>query len=254
MSFGTWSTVTIAGKPADVFEPAGTPRTDRAVIYLHGHGLATLQGNPHYEAELHRHGLRCVCPCAQRSWWLPLVCSEFDAELTPFDFVREHVIGWILDNWQIKPPMIALTGVSMGGQGALQLAYRRAREFPVVAAIAPAVDFHNWWGQGLPLDEMFTNPEAARQQTAILHLHPLNWPRHQLLVCDPSDTEWIESSERLTSKLSSMGIPFESDFATSNGGHSWDYFNVMAERVMAFLANGLQQESLRFEMVNDEPA
>lgn len=248
MSFGTWSTVLIAGKPADVFEPAGTPQPDRAVIYLHGHGLATLKDNPHYEAELQKHGLRCVCPSAQRSWWLPLVCSEFDAELTPFDFVREHVVGWITQQWQVKPPLIALTGVSMGGQGALQLAYRRAREFPVVAALAPAVDFHNWWGQGLPLDEMFESREAARQQTAILHLHPLNWPRQQLLVCDPTDEEWIESSDRLTSKLYSMGIPFESDFQTSNGGHSWDYFNLMAPRVISFVANGLQQESLRFEL------
>lgn len=247
MSFGTWTTVSIAGKSADAFVPHSDVRPDRAVIYLHGHGLASLKDNPAFEAELNRHGLRAICPMAQRSWWLPLVCSEFDAELTPFDFVREHVVSWITNNWHAKPPLIGLTGVSMGGQGALQLSFRRALEFPVVAAIAPAVDFHNWWGRGLPLDEMFSSKEAARQQTATLHLHPLNWPRQQLLVCDPADDEWIESSERLTSKLWSMGIPFESDFTTSNGGHTWDYFNQMAPRVIEFLAKGLEAESLRFE-------
>ena len=92
---------------------------------------------------------------------------------------------------------------------------------------------------------MFHDRESARQHTAILQLHPLNWPRHQLLVCDPTDTEWIESAERLSSKLYSTGIPFESDFESSHGGHSWDYFNAMAPRVIEFVAAGLEQESLR---------
>jgi S-formylglutathione hydrolase FrmB len=73
----------------------------------------------------------------------------------------------------------------------------------------------------------------------------LNWPRHQLVVCDPSDAAWIPSSERLSSKLYSSGIPFESDFETSNGGHSWDYFNVMAPRVVKFVSEALDSESMR---------
>ena len=111
-----------------------------------------------------------------------------------------------------------------------------------MAVISPAVDFHNWYGQGLPLDEMYPNREAARQQTVTLQLNPLNWPRHQLLVCDPTDAEWFEGVERLAMKLSSIGIPFESDFKTSHGGHSWDYFDRMARPVLEFVANRLERE------------
>ncbi len=247
---GTWSTISIAGKAADIFVPAGPVKTDRALLHLHGHGLATLKDNPAFSVELAKHGLRAICPHGQRSWWLPRVCTEFDATMTPFEFLRDHVVPWINQNWGAACPMIGLTGVSMGGQGALQLAYRHARDFPVVAAIAPAIDFQQWWGQGLPLDEMFTSREAARQQTALLHLHPLNWPRHQLLVCDPTDHEWIDSSERLASKLYSMGVPFQSDFTTSNGGHSWDYFNAMAPRVIGFVAEALEEESRRLPTAN----
>ena len=67
---------------------------------------------------------------------------------------------------------MGLTGISMGGQGVLQLAYRHPRTFPVVAALAPAIDFHQWYGRGLPLDEMFDSREAARQATALLQIHP----------------------------------------------------------------------------------
>ncbi|MDA1164796.1 MAG: alpha/beta hydrolase-fold protein [Planctomycetota bacterium] len=241
---GTWTTTSINGKDADIFVP-DSPRSERAVIHLHGHGLTTLKDNETFSRELNQHGLRVVCPHGQRSWWLPEICEEFDLEITPFDYVRNNVVSWIGENWGVRTPNIALTGISMGGQGVIQLGYRCGRDFPIIAAISPAVDFHQWWGTGLPLDAIFKTQEAARQQTAILHLQPLNWPRHQLIVCDPRDTDWIDSSERLASKLYSSGIPFESDFETSNGGHSWDYFNMMAPRVVKFVSDACDSESMR---------
>jgi S-formylglutathione hydrolase len=98
---------------------------------------------------------------------------------------------------------------------------------------------------------MYATAEAARQDTATLLLHPLNWPRQQLLMCDPTDAEWFEGTERLASKLSSTGIPFESDLGTQHGGHSWSYFNHVAPRAMEFLMRGLEQERRRLPTVPD---
>lgn len=240
---GGWIQTRVAGKPADVFEPREPCQPPRAILHLHGHSLATLRDNPAFTAELERYGLRAICPHGERSWWTDVICSEFDTEITPLAFLTEHVVGWIEARWSIRPPAIGLTGISMGGQGALQLAYRRPRDFPVVAAISPAVDFHNWWGRGLPLDAMFSNREAARQQTATLRIHPLSWPKHQLLVCDPTDEDWFEGVDRLSMKLRSSGIPFEWDLDTVAGGHSWDYFDSMAPRVIAFVAEHLEKVS-----------
>lgn len=244
---GGWNRVEIAGKPADVYEPSRPAEHSPVVLHLHGHGGRTLAGNPAFTAEFERHGVRAVCPHGGRSWWLDIVCPEFDPEITPLQYLTRSVVPFIAECWGTRPPMIGLTGNSMGGQGVLQLAYRRPRKFPVVAALSPAVDFHNWHGQGLPLDEMFPDREAARQRTVTLELHPLNWPRHQLLVCDPTDDDWFEGAERLAMKLRSMGIPFESDFATRAGGHSWDYFNHMAEPVVSFVAERLESESRRLQ-------
>jgi len=133
----------------------------------------------------------------------------------------------------------------MGGQGALQLAYRHPNDFPVVAALSPAIDVQDWYGQGLPLDEMFPDREAVRQQTAVVQIQGLNWPRHQLIVCDPIDRECIPSVERLLSKLRSSGIPFESDLGTSHGGHSWDYFNHMASAAIQYLVKAMDAEHRR---------
>jgi len=244
MSSG-WQQTEIAGKTVDVFVPAQPHPRNHVLLHLHGHGLTTLKDNPVYTRELERHGLRAICPHGQRSWWGERICREFDPEISPVQFLREHVLPWIAAEWDARPPAIGLTGISMGGQGVLKLAYHHPREFPVVAAISPAVDFHQWHGLGLPIDEMYPTRESARQDTATLQLHPLNWPRHQLIVCDPTDAEWIDGVERLVSKLSSTGIPFEYDLETSHGGHSWDYFNHMAARVLAFVAERLEQESNR---------
>ena len=127
----------------------------------------------------------------------------------------------------------------MGGQGVLQLAYRKAVRFPVVAAIAPAVDFHQMHGQGLPLDDMFVTAEEARQATVVLNLHPLAWPKHQFFCCDPADSEWIDGAARLGMKLSSSGILHERDLETTIDGHTWNYFNHMAPKVMDHIARSL---------------
>lgn len=241
---GSWTTVEIAGKTADVFEPE-RPADSRGVVYLHGHGLQTLKGNAVYSAALNRCGLRTVCPHGERSWWTDVVCPEFDSAVSPLQYLQESVVPYYRERWGVSPPHIGLFGASMGGQGVLQLAYRRPRDFPVVAAISPAVDFQNLHGRGLPLDGMFPDREAARQATAILQMHPLNPPRSQLIVCDPTDVEWFESAERLTMKLSSMGLPYEADLETLAGGHTWRYLNHMADRVVDFLADGLEQQLRR---------
>ncbi|QDT63287.1 alpha/beta hydrolase [Calycomorphotria hydatis] len=239
---GVWERVEVAGHPVDLYRPAQANAP--FVLYLHGHGLETLWHNETWSAEFDRHGFGCICPHGARSWWLDKICSEFDDSLTPMKFVLDHVVPYLGEQFDCRPPRIALAGVSMGGQGALQIAYRHPRKFPVVAAISPAIDFHNWIGRGLPLDEMFASPEAARQETAILRFQPLNWPKHQMILCDPTDAEWIESSERLSMKLRSMGIRFVSDLETSNGGHTWEYFNSVAPKVMSFLAERLEKVEL----------
>lgn len=244
-----WQQVDIAGKEADLFLPAQCSPPNSTVIFLHGHGRITLKDNAVYTSHLERLGLACVCPHGQRSWWGEQICREFDSRISPAEYLREHLLPWLKERLKSEPPTIALLGVDMGGQGALKLAYRDPGLFPVVVALAPTIDIQEWHGRGLPLDEIYPTAEAARQDTATLLLHPLNWPRHQLLMCDPDDTDWFDSAQRLGSKLYSTGIPFERDFETRHGGHSWDYFNHVAPRALQFVHDRLDQEARRLPTV-----
>lgn len=240
-----WTTTPLAGKSCDVFEPAGSPAG--VVLFLHGYDNVTLKENVAYTAALERHQLACVCPHGPGCWWTETVFPPFDPAVSPIAWLRGPLRDAIVAKWPEAGPWIAVTGIEMGGQGALQLAYRAARQFPVVAAISPKVDFESWHGHGTTLDELFPDREAARQQTATLHLHPLNWPRQQLLLCDPADHYCIDGVLILASKLFSTGIPFEQDFTTSHGGYGWNYANAMADRVIDFLVAGLQAERARLK-------
>lgn len=199
-----------------------------------------LSGNPVFSRLLHDHNLIVVCPDGGRSWWLDVASPEFEPGTTPQQWLLDMVLSGIQEQFGIAPPRIALLGVSMGAQGVLQLAYRYAGRFPVVAAIAPAVDFYQLHGSGLVLDQMFPDAESARQSSVVLNLNPLSWPRHQFFCCDPRDQEWFDGAARLGMKLSSSGILHERDLETSHGGHSWDYFNHMAPRAVAHIVKGLQ--------------
>ena len=246
---GTWSEVTVASHTCDVYEPAVRNPNGYVVIYLHGVHQARLADHAAFVDLFEENGLTVVGPRTARSWWTDRICREFDENVTAQQYLLDCVMPFIKETYGTEPPQVALLGTSMGGQGALRFSYKLPDTFPVVAAISPAIDYQlrieDPEEDDDPLFEMYMDPEAARQDTALLHIHPLNWPRNQFFCCDPADYRWFDSSDRLRMKLGSLGVPFESDFETTAGGHGFQYYNVMAERAIKFIVNALNSERLR---------
>jgi enterochelin esterase-like enzyme len=243
---GAWTEERVGGHVCEVYEPPQRNPHGYVVLYLHGVHLTSLRGNPAFAAQFDRHGLPVAAPLTQRSWWTDRICPEFDPRLSAEQHILRNVLPFLEARWGARPPRIGLLGTSMGGQGALRFAYKHPQVFPVAAAISPAIDYHLRFREGdETLPTMYANAEAARQDTAILHIHPLNWPRHQFFCCDPTDHRWWDSADRLRMKLASLGVPFESDLETAGGGHGFAYYNQMAHKAVEFLVRGLEQERLR---------
>jgi len=240
---GTWTQELIGGKPADVYTPPGKPRF--GVLYLHPVGLETLVDRPAFTRILDELQLACVCPHGQHSWWTDRICREFDPQLTAERHLLDNVVPYFRTRWNILPRGIGLLGISMGGQGALRLAFRHADLFPVVAGIASALDYHEFYGRGLTLDEMYDSKEQCRQDTALMHVPPYNPPPHVFFCVDPDDIDWIRGNDRLHEKLNALGVAHTADLTTEAGGHSWEYFNHMAEPALRFIYDGLDKESRR---------
>jgi pimeloyl-ACP methyl ester carboxylesterase len=242
---GTWEQVDLAGKPADVYLPPGANKPRLGILYLHSLGLMTLRDRPAFTQLFDALGLACVCPHGRRCWWADRICPEFDAALTPERYLLQQVMPCFQARWGLGPGAVGLLGIGMGGQGALRLAFKHAAEFPAVAAIAPAIEYHELYGQGSPLDDMYDSKEQCRQDTAIMHVPPHHPPPHVFFCIDPDDAEWFRGNDRLHSKLTALGVLHETDFTTRAGGHTWDYYNHMAGRAVRFLHAGLEQESRR---------
>jgi pimeloyl-ACP methyl ester carboxylesterase len=240
---GTWTQVAIAGKRADVYEPAGRPRF--GVLYLHGAGLETLRDQPVFTSLLDQHGLACVCPHGQLCWWADRVCPAFDPVVTPERFLLDRVLPYFRERFHLAPPALGVLGISMGGQGALRLAFKHPRLFPVAAAISPALDYHEVYGEGTSLEAMYDSKEQCRQDTALMHIPRSQPPPHLFFCIDPDDVRWYRGNDRLHEKLTALGVPHTLDLTTRAGGHSWDYFNHMAGRAVSFLVAGLEHESRR---------
>jgi S-formylglutathione hydrolase len=242
----TWHQELIGGKKARFYEPR--PRRASflfAILYLHGIEEETLEGKSAFTAVFDELNLPCICPWGAQCWWVDRPCDQFDFEQTPQGHLLANVLPFYQSRLGIASRAIGLLGISMGGQGALRLAFQYPNLFPAVAAIAPALDYHELYGQGSALDTMYDSKEQARQDTAIMHVPPHDYPPYIFFASDPDDRNWHRGSDRLHEKLSALGIPHTCDLSTRAGGHSWAYFDAMAERAIRFLNDGLEQESRR---------
>lgn len=245
---GTWAEEIVGGHPCDVYEPPRPNEHGFVVLYLHGVHLTRLIEKQAFLDQFDRFGLRVVAPITQRSWWTDRICPEFDTTITAERHVLDNVLPFMAQRWGSRPPQIALLGTSMGGQGALRFSYRHPRTFPIVAAISPAIDFQSRWGpEDDPVTHMYADPETVRQDTATLHIHPLNWPKHQFFCCDPADERWWESADRLRMKLYSLGVPHACDLETTGGGHGFEFYDRMAEKAVGFIAERLDKERLALD-------
>jgi S-formylglutathione hydrolase len=172
------------------------------------------------------------------------ICPEFDEVISPERYLLSSVLPEFDIRWGLKPPAIGLLGYEMGGQGALRLAFKYPDRFPAVAAVTPAIEYHEWYYRDTPIMDMYTSKEQCRQDTAPMHIHPTNFPPHIYFCCDPAEREWFRGTDRLHEKLAALGITHQCDLETSASG-GWGYFEKMVEPALRFLSAGLDKESRR---------
>ena len=247
-----WSTIEVAGHACELFAPPD-PLPGRALVYLHGVRERWLRELPVLRELVEDARIPVLGPRTGRSWWLDRIVPGFASAVPPEQFLVDVVRREIERRFGVTPPGIALVGTGMGGQGTLRIAYRHPTVFPVAAVIAPAIDFHAAMREAHDRDdgelydtlwELYGDVERARQDTAILHVHPLNWPRHQCFASDPDDVHWHDGAVRLRSKLVALGIPHVA-LLDSRGDHGVEYEDRMAPDLLRFVLDALDAESRR---------
>jgi S-formylglutathione hydrolase FrmB len=236
-----WTAIEIDGHRVELFGPA---RPRFAMLFLHPFGGEMPSANDAYTAAFREANLAVAAPIGGTSWWADRRCPDFSPTVTAERFLLDTVEPWMRQTWQLPERSIAIAGISMGGQGAIRLAFKHPARFPVAASVAGAFDYHEWHGRGTTIDAMYRSREACRQDTAVLQVNPVKSPPHLWLACDPDD-EWYRGNDRLHEKLAAIGIAHTTHFETRLGGHGWPYFDAMAKPMLQFCVASLETESRR---------
>jgi len=221
---------------------------ERGLVVLPDHdGLAT--GLERIDRAFSSPTWCAAMPMVPHCWWSDRPCGSFSSG-SALAWLRQSLRPWLVGELSDAAPPPALVGIESGGQGALRIAYRFPDDFPVVAAICPAIDFHDCLSGRSPSAEyrhsvgrLYDSEESARQDTATLHIHPLNWPRHQWFCCG-DESPWWNGSDRLRMKLQSLGVMHQCDLHSPSADES-AYRTQMMRHAIDFVAERLEQEQRR---------
>ncbi len=207
-----------------------SPSNPLPVIYLlHGHGDVSGGGwfkrNTGFEQLADIHNVIIVLPDGGHdSWYFD---SPIDAAYQYESYIVKELIPFIDKNYSTiaKREGRGITGLSMGGHGALYLAIRHQDVFSVAGSMSGGVDirpFPGSWGIIQRLGSYDEYPERWEQNT-VMGMLQLIKPKSLGLIIDCGTADFFyEINCKLHSEMEYRNIPH--DFISRPGGHTWDYW------------------------------
>lgn len=119
----------------------------------------------------------------------------------------------------------AITGLSMGGHGALYLGFRHQDTFGTAGSLSGGVDigpFPENWEMKKYLGTRAENPERWEEYSVIYQSNRLIPNKLALIISCGTEDFFYGVNVKLHEKLTYNNIPHT--FMTGPGGHTWDYW------------------------------
>lgn len=172
-----------------------------------------------------RHQVIIVCPDGGfGSWYFN---SPVDPAYRYETYITTELVQQVDSRYQtIKDRKgRAITGLSMGGHGALYLAMRHPDIYGAAGSMSGGVDirpFPNNWELAARLGTYSQQPEAWEKNTVVNLLHLLTPGLLALLVDCGTEDFFYPVNVQLHQKLRERNIPH--DFISRPGAHNWAYW------------------------------
>ena len=211
------------------------------VVYLlHGYGgnyadwISRVSGVKDYAD---RHSLIIVCPDGNvGSWYFD---SPEDKKWKYETYVASELVNWIDKRYKtIKDRKgRGITGLSMGGHGALYLAFKHQDVFGVAGSMSGGVDirpFPNNWDISKRLGTYAEQPQRWEENTVINMLNLLTPNSLRLIVDCGTEDFFYGVNENLHKKLLENKIAH--DYITRPGAHDWQYWTNAIAYQMLFMS------------------
>ncbi len=201
------------------------------VLYLL-HGAQGCYSDWSKKADLHRlanqYEVIIVCPDGQDSWYFD---SPIDPKMQFETYVSKELVEYIDSHYRTLANryMRAITGLSMGGHGALFLAFRHPDVFWSCGSMSGNMDitqFTDRWHIRARLGNYEDNPQRWHDHAVVNQLDkvkncPLK-PAQNIIIDDGLNDIFIKNNIAIHDKMVEMGI--DHDFTVRPGRHSWTYW------------------------------
>lgn len=171
------------------------------------------------------------------SWYLD---SPVDNQWKYETYIINELIPWIDNRYSAiqSPKGRAITGLSMGGHGALYLAFRNQDTFGAAGSMSGGVDirpFPTNWDLSKRLGEYATHPDNWEKNTVINMTHLLTPGSLRLIIDCGSEDFFYQVNCDLHQKLLARNIPH--DFISRPGKHNSEYWKNAIQYQLLFLSD-----------------
>ena len=169
-----------------------------------------------------------VCPDGQDSWYFD---SPVDPKMQFETYVSKELVSYIDSHYRTIPNrfMRAITGLSMGGHGALFLAFRHPDVFWSCGSMSGNMDitqFPDSWHIKDRLGNYEDNKQRWRNHAVCNLVDQVKAcelkPAQNIIIDDGLNDIFIKNNIAMHEQLVEKGI--DHDFTTRPGRHSWDYW------------------------------
>ena len=159
-----------------------------------------------------------VCPDGQDSWYFD--SPKFET------YITQELRSYVESHYRTlnHPKYRAITGLSMGGHGALWLAWRHPDIYGSCGSMSGGVDIYNFpnkWKINERLGDYESNKEVWREHS-VSNLVPSLVPGQNIIIDDGNKDIFINENNALHQALDKQGIPH--DYTVRPGAHNWNYW------------------------------
>lgn len=212
------------------------------VVYLlHGAGdnyAGWIKKVPGIAAASDMHKFIIVCPDGNvTSWYFD---SPVNKEWKYETYITAELVPWIDAHYNtIKSKKgRGVTGLSMGGHGALYLSFKHQDLFGVAGSMSGGVDirpFPKNWRIEEKLGSYAANPENWEQNTVINMLHLLTPDSLSLILDCGTEDFFYKVNLNLHDKMLERNI--KHDFIIRPGAHNWQYWTNAVKYQLFYMSN-----------------
>mgnify|MGYP000955441152 CR=1 FL=1 len=186
---------------------------------------------------LHKTKLKIIFVCpdgGKGSWYFD---SPVDSSIRYESYITKELVPYIDANFSTKADSKsrAITGLSMGGHGALYLAIRHSDVFGAAGSTSGGVDFRPFpknWDIKNALGEYEQNKERWYDHTVMRQVELLKNNQLAIILDCGVDDFFIETNRTMHNRLIEAKIPHE--YTERPGEHNGDYWGKAIDNQLVF--------------------